>query len=441
MTIDAILNKLHITELNEMQIAVARLMSTTADDISVLSPTGSGKTLAYLLPTIFRLDTQSPLLQAVVMLPSRELARQSLAVLRSMGTSVRGLALYGGRPAMDEHREILHTQPHIIFATPGRLNDHIAKRNINPKSVRLLIIDEFDKCLEMGFLDEMQRALASMPSVERRLLLSATDSREIPRFLNLSHVQRVDYTGARSPLTVADRIHTFLLRSEQKDKLPALCQLLCSLGNQSSIVFLNYRDAVERTGSYLLEQGFVCSIYHGGLEQRQREDNLYKFTNGSSTVLVATDLASRGLDIPDVDNIIHYHLPQGSAEYTHRIGRTARWDAQGRTFFLLGPSEQLPEYVSGDIPLYPLPAVAPAVPLPRMSTIYIGKGKKDKISKSDVLGFLCKKCALQGSDIGRIDITDRYCYVAVSRNKLRSVLRLAAGEKIKGIRTVFEPVV
>lgn len=440
MNIDSILKKLHIENLNKMQIDVARAVSTTDDDITILSPTGSGKTLAYLLPSVFQLNPIIDTVQMVVMVPSRELAKQSAEVLQSMGVPLRGIALYGGRPTMEEHREIIKVKPQIVFATPGRLNDHIAKGNLNPKGVRLLVIDEFDKCLEMGFCDEMQRVVDSLPSVRRRILLSATDCDDIPRFVNMQQVQHIDYTEPESGISASDRIKSFVVRSEQKDKLDTLYRLLLSFGNASSIVFLNYRDSVERTFGFLKEKGFVCSEYHGGLEQRQREDNLYKFSNGSSLVLVSTDLASRGLDIPDVDNIVHYHLPQHEAEYTHRVGRTARWDAEGRTFILLGPEEHLPEYVDQNMPEYVIPTDIVKVPQPRMATLYIGKGKKDKISKSDVLGFLCKKCGLQGSEIGRIDVTDRYCYAAVVRPKISSVLRLAAGEKIKGIKTVVEEV-
>lgn len=435
MNIDNILQKLHIENLNKMQLDVARTVSTSDNDIIVLSPTGSGKTLAYLLPLVFRLNPVLDVVQMVVVVPSRELAKQSAEVLRSMGVPLRGIALYGGRPAMDEHREMMKLKPQVVFATPGRFNDHVAKGNINPKGVRLLVIDEFDKCLEMGFSDEMQRLTESLPSVARRILLSATDSEDIPRFVNIRNAERIDYTEPDSGISASERIKSFVVKSPDKDKLETLSRLLLSFGDTSSIVFLNYRNSVERVFSYLQDKGFVCSAYHGGFDQRQREDNLYKFSNGSASVLVSTDLASRGLDIPDVDNIIHYHLPQSEAEFTHRVGRTARWDAEGRTFILVGPEENLPDYVDHNIPEYVIPDELPQVPQPKMSTIYIGKGKKDKISKSDVLGFLCKKCGLSGNEIGRIDIADRFCYAAVLRTKLKSVLRLAAGEKIKGVKT------
>ena len=220
-----------------------------------------------------------------------------------------------------------------------------------------------------------------------------------------------------------------------------LAQLLMTLGDTQSIVFLNYRDSVERTDEYLRKQGFVTSAFHGGMEQRQREDALYKFSNGSATVLVSTDLASRGLDIPHIENIIHYHLPSSEDALIHRVGRTARWDQMGKTFFVVGPEEHIPEYAEGNIENYLLPSPfgeGLEVRLPRMSTLYIGKGKKDKISKGDIVGFLCKKGGVEPSDIGRIDVNDRYAYVAVKREKVQQVLRLTQGEKIKGIRTVVE---
>jgi len=239
---------------------------------------------------------------------------------------------------------------------------------------------------------------------------------------------------------IPDRIRLYTVTSTEKDKLECLKKLLLSLDDTSSIVFLNYRDSVERVALFLKENGFTLSWFHGGMEQRERESALYKFSNGSAPILVSTDLASRGLDIPDVDNIIHYHLPETEDSYVHRVGRTARWDKEGRTFFILGPDEHLPEYVSNDHEEYQIPESLPKPALPRMATIYIGKGKKDKISKMDIVGFLCKKGGLNSSDIGKIDVKDRFTYVAVLRAKIKKLISLTKGEKIKGIRTVVEEV-
>ena len=240
--------------------------------------------------------------------------------------------------------------------------------------------------------------------------------------------------------TVSDRVTLFEVKSPEKDKLDTLNKLLCDLGDSQSIVFLGFRDAVERVDDYLRRQGFATSAFHGGMEQKQREDALYKFSNGSANVFISTDLASRGLDIPEIANIIHYHLPLNEQELIHRVGRTARWDKQGRAYFIVGPEETIPPFVDGDVELYTPSPSALQPSLPKMATVYIGKGKKDKISKGDIVGFLCKKGGLESSEIGRISVNDRYTYAAVSRPKLQQVLRLTKGEKIKGIKTVVEPV-
>ena len=239
---------------------------------------------------------------------------------------------------------------------------------------------------------------------------------------------------------VPDRVHIYKVESPTKDKLETLQQLLLSFGGQSTIVFLNYRDSVERTANFLIEAGFCVSFFHGGMEQKQREAALYRFSNGSANILVSTDLASRGLDIPDIDNIVHYHIPESEDGYIHRVGRTARWDKQGRAFFILNSQEQIPAYVDAEVEDYAV-SDAPLRPaLPRNITLYIGKGKKDKVSKGDIVGFLCKKGGLRSDEIGRIDVNDRYAYAAVARDKAKQVLRLTKGEKIKGIKTVVEEV-
>ena len=434
-----ILAKLGIGELNPMQQDAMNHILRGRNDVVVLSPTGTGKTLAYLLPLVQMLDVQSDAVQALVVVPGRELALQSDGVMKSMGSGLRSQACYGGRTAMDEHRVMKKNRPQLVFGTPGRLNDHLDKGNIDPHLIKYIVIDEFDKCLEMGFQDEMSRLLGKLPLLERRFLLSATDTDLIPRFVEMGRTDSLDYLVEEEPLN--DRVEVYCVKSPEKDKLSTLAQLLISLGETQSIVFLNYRDSVERTDQFLRQQGFVTSAFHGGLEQRQREDALYKFSNGSATVLVSTDLASRGLDIPHIDNIIHYHLPANEEALVHRVGRTARWDATGKTFFLVGPEEHVPEFVEDDVITY-----AEAVPqhtepaLPQMATLYIGKGKKDKISKGDIVGFLCKKGGLEPSEVGRIDVKDRYAYAAVKREKLQQVIRLTRGDKIKGIKTIIEEV-
>lgn len=435
--IDKILDKLGI-QLNPMQEETMHAVLHGNKDVVVLSPTGSGKTLAYLMPLVQLIDPKVDEPQLVVVTPGRELALQSTEVLKSMGTGLRTMACYGGRAAMDEHRVMNKVLPQVIFGTPGRLTDHLDKGNFSAEHVKYLVIDEFDKCLEMGFQDEMGRLIASLPYLERHFLLSATEAEEIPRFVHMGRVETIDYRMDEEQ--VPERIRIYQVKSPQKDKLETLAQLLLSLGDESSIVFLNYRDSVERTNEFLRSRGFATSAFHGGLEQHEREDALYKFSNGSANIFVSTDLGARGLDIPDIDNIIHYHLPECEDSYIHRVGRTARWEATGKAFFLLGPSEDIPSYVDAEVEDYEIPSDLPAPAKPRMATIYIGKGKKDKISKGDIVGYLCNIGQLQSSEIGKIDVKDRYAYVAVSRTKLKQVLKLTAGQKIKGIKTVIEEV-
>ena len=440
MDIQQILNKLHITALNEMQQHTAEAVLGSDGDVVLLSPTGTGKTLAYLLPLVQLLDSTSDAVQALVITPGRELALQSDNVLKSMGCGLRSTACYGGRATMDEHKVLKEVRPQIVFGTPGRLNDHLDKDNISRYAIQYLIIDEFDKCLEMGFQGEMQRLVKSLPALRRRILLSATNAEQIPQFVNMSKKGTlIDFLPEEEQ--TSERVTLYEVHSPQKDKLETLKQLLLSFGDESSIVFLNYRESVERVNSYLVEQGFTTSCFHGGLEQRQREDQLYRFSNGSANVLVATDLASRGLDIPNIQNIIHYHLPESQEGYIHRVGRTARWDATGRSFFILNASEHIPDYVEGDVVEYTATESQYTIPaLPRMATLYIGKGKKDKISKGDIVGFLCKNGGLKADEIGRIDVKDRYAYVAIRREKVKQTLHLVQGQKIKGIKTIVEEV-
>ena len=437
MDINKIFEKLGFIELNAMQEATSDAVLHTDKDIVVLSPTGSGKTFAYLLPLIQRLDASQDEIQAVIIVPGRELALQSATVLQNMGSGLRSCACYGGRAAMDEHKVLRQIRPQIVFATPGRLNDHLDKNNIAADAIRYVIIDEFDKCLEMGFSDEMGSIMGKLPNVERRILLSATDADAIPKFVNMGRTVRLDFLDKEQ---VPDRVNVYKIMSPEKDKLETLSRVLRNLGNESSIVFLNFRDSVERTDDFLRMQGFATSAFHGGMDQKMREDALYKFSNGSANVFVSTDLASRGLDIPNINNIIHYHLPESEEGYIHRVGRTARWDAQDRAIFILGPTETMPVYIKERPEQYDIPSELPPPAQPKMATIYIGKGKRDKISKGDIVGYLCKKGGLDKTEIGRIDVKERYVYAAVSRQKLNQVLDLTKCEKIKGIKTIVESV-
>jgi len=427
------LSRLGISDLNAMQ---QDMLQTARKGTSVvlLSPTGSGKRLAYLLPLLQKLDAKNDQLQALVIVPSRELAIQTVDVARRICSELRAAACYGGRPAMEEHQQMRGLRPHLVAATPGRLLDHLQKGNLQTESVGTLVIDEFDKSLELGFREQMQGIISLLPSVQQRILLSATDTDDIPAFVGTRDYVRLDFLDEESD----DRLSLRLVKSPEKDKLQTLYRLLCTLGTQKSLVFVGYRESVERVGNFLDGQGVTADIFHGGMEQRDRERALYRFMNSSANVLVSTDLASRGLDITAVDNIIHYHLPSSEEACTHRNGRTARWDMQGSAYFILGPEEHLPDYIpSEEVEPYPLPAKVPAPASPLWVTLYIGKGKKDKISRGDIVGFLTKQGDMESSQIGRIDVLPHWSYVAVERVGSRRLLERIKGLKIKGQKTIY----
>lgn len=433
MTYD--ISRIGIDSLNAMQQDMLEA-SRRHDTIVLLSPTGSGKTLAYLLPVLERIDAAVQSLQAVVLVPSRELAMQTAAVAKAICPDSRPMACYGGRPAMDEHRMMRGLQPRIVVATPGRMIDHLAKGNIQTDDVKMLVVDEFDKSLELGFLPQMEEVMAALRHVRRRILLSATDCPQIPRFVSTTDFYRLSYLVDEEQ--IPDRITLHTVTSPEKDKLETLGKLLCTLGNTKSLVFVGFRQSVERVQAFLTDKGFFAGMYHGGMEQRDRERSLYRFINGSCNVLVSTDLASRGLDIPGVDNVVHYHLPLDEESYIHRNGRTARWDADGDAYMLLGPTEVLPDYVRDTAVGYGIPSDCPPPSEPKWVTLYIGKGKKDKIGKGDVAGFLSKVGGLERDQIGRIDILPGWSYAAVSRAGIRLLLSRIRGQKIKGIKTVFQ---
>ncbi len=426
------LARLGISDLNPMQQEMLQLYGRERK-IVLLSPTGSGKSVAYLLPLLGTLDADASEVQALVLVPSRELALQTSDVVKKMATPVRAVACYGGRPAMEEHRKLMAQQPQLVIGTPGRILDHMRKENLRAAGIRTLVIDEFDKCLELGFREQMADILALLRP-DRCVLLSATDSPEIPNFVGQGF-RRLNYNDADEQ--IPDRIAVHQVLSPAKDKLDTLGQLLCVLGAATSLVFVNYRESVERVGSYLQQLGLVAGVFHGGMEQRDRERALFRFSNGSANIFVSTDLASRGLDIPGIQNVIHYHLPLNEEAFIHRNGRTARWDAGGDAYIILGPEEHLPDYVRCNPDVFHFPAVIPPPSLPRWETLYIGKGKRDKINKVDIVGFLSKVGGLGREQLGRIDVLPDWSYAAVERTACRDVLARVRGQKIKGQKTII----
>ena len=434
--IQSALQNLKIESLNPMQEAALE-QGTGKKDVILLSPTGSGKTLAYLLPLLLTLKPNNDSVQVLILVPSRELALQIDTVFRSMRTSWKTCCCYGGHPIAEEKKSIAGNHPAIIIGTPGRITDHLAKGNFDPETIGTLIIDEFDKSLEFGFHDEMAEIIAQLPGLKKRVLLSATDAEEIPRFTGLNRTVKLDFLPETSH-EQETRLKLMKVLSPSKDKIDTLYNLLCTLGSSSSIVFCNHRDAVDRVHKLLEDRKLSAERFHGGMEQPDRERGLYKFRNGSCHVLISTDLAARGLDIPEIEHIIHYHLPVNEEAFTHRNGRTARWDATGTSYLILHAEEKLPEYIPQDMETMELPENPARPPKSVWTTIYIGKGKKEKLSRMDIAGFLYKKGNLTREDVGAIDVKEHYAFVAVRRAKVKQLLNLIQGEKIKGMKTIIE---
>ncbi len=433
----AALAALSIDELNNMQQAVLKQFRE-GGDIVALSPTGTGKTLAFLLPMLEMLDGTRDEVQAVVVLPTRELARQVADVWKKMSTGIKAVCLHGGRPASEEAAQIKGAVPPIIIATPGRLNDHIARGTFCCDSIRVLILDEFDKSLELGFREEMENLQKSMPFVERNMLFSATDSDELSAFVEPDACVKIDFTDvAEKP---QQRTAFYVVKSTQERRLDALSTMLMLLHGEAAIVFCNFREMVDDVYAFLKKKGLSVVAYHGGMEQKQRELALYKFRSGCAVVLVCTDVASRGLDIPDVRHVVHYQRPVNEESYIHRNGRTARWDAEGNVYLFHIEGGSLPEYVPQGLPEFdfkrpvPMPVRAP------WSVLYVGKGKKDKISRGDIAGFFMKKGGAKQNELGTIVVFDRYSYVAVRSERVKPLLRAVANEKIKGIKTIIEEI-
>ena len=426
---DTILANLKIEALNEMQEASLKANETN-DNVILLSGTGSGKTLAYLLPIVKLLDTKLKKVQALILVPSRELAIQIDEVFRKMATGFKVTCCYGGHKRETEENNLKQC-PAVIIGTPGRVADHIRRNNFELEQITTLVLDEFDKSLELGFQEEMSFIIGLLPSVKKRILTSATEAVGIPGFIGLTSPVRLNFLSATIEKDEADELVIMTVISSDKDKSDTLFRLICMVGNKSMIIFCNHRESVERTNSLLKEKGIVTVFYHGGMEQQERESAMCKFKNGTSNVLVTTDLASRGLDIPDIKYIIHYHLPASEDVYTHRNGRTARMEAGGKSVLILSQEEKLPGYITGKVEEIVLPERVELPEKPKWSTLFIAAGKKDKVNKIDIVGFLSKAGKLKKDDIGLIEVKDFFSFVAVRKLKIGELLELIKNEKIK----------
>lgn len=448
------LSRLGIEELNEMQTATAKALANN-DDVILLSPTGSGKTVAFLLPLIKHLSDVD-YVQTLILVPSRELALQIESVFKMMQTGYKITCCYGGHSIKVETNN-LNESPAVIVGTPGRVDDLLKRRILSLSKVTTIVLDEFDKSLEMGFKEEMSYIMDKMLSLERKILTSATNIEELPDFVGiknpyylnfLKEIKTNDKLRVKKVFFGVDNVQVEGQKNvddtdsegfKEVNKFQTINRLLGKHDGESILVFFNHRDAVKRVSKFLKSINVVHELFHGELKQDDRERTLAKFRNGTCKILLSTDLAARGLDIPEIDCVIHYHLPISEQAYTHRNGRTARMNANGMAYILVPEDNKvLPLFIPKDLETIELSAVKPDLSNPEWETLYISKGKKDKINKIDVVGFLSQKGKLKKDEIGLIEVKDFHCYVAIKKSKTNEVLKLIQNEKIKNIKAKIE---
>jgi len=422
-----ILQKLNIQVLNPMQEEAIPLIKNTTNTI-LLSPTGTGKTLAFSLPLLTILDPESPDVQVLILVPSRELAIQIEQVIRSMGSGYKVNAVYGGRPVSKDKIEIKHN-PAILIGTPGRILDHFNSERFSKTSIQTLILDEFDKSLEVGFEEEMKAIISQLPNLNKRVLTSATQGISIPGFVRLDKPSIVNYLDKKTPSKLT--IKTVV--SPSQNKLKTLVDLVNYLGNAPGIVFCNLRDSIDEVSAYLNRQNISHACFSGVMEQKDRERALIKFRNGSSQILVATDLAARGIDIPELKFIIHYELPRHEEEFIHRNGRTARVNSKGTVYILKWERESLPEFIKDvkgiDVSSKSSQKIEPKPQY--WETLFISGGRKDKISKGDIAGLFFKQGGLNKDQLGNIELKPDCAFVAIPLSLADELVEKLSNSRLK----------
>jgi len=430
--VEKVLGNLKIASLNEMQQA-AIAATDKGKDVVLLAPTGSGKTLGFLLPVLKNLNAATKGVQALVLVPSRELALQIEQVFKQMGTGFKVNCCYGGHPVKTE-RNNFEQPPAVLIGTPGRIAYHLRKENFDESSITTLVLDEFDKALEFGFQEDMAYIIGNLRSLKQRMLTSATQMEAIPDFTGLKSPVEINFL---KDVKVAPDLKLKKVMTTAEDKLDTLFELICKIGNKTTLLFCNHRETVDRISDLLIDKDLAHDIFHGGMEQDERERALLKFRNGSIKILITTDLASRGLDIPEVEYIIHYQLPYTEDAFLHRNGRTARMNAKGTAYLMMTEEDKYP-FLKSDIEVEKLKGNYQLPKDSQWQTLYIAAGKKDKVNKIDIVGLLLKKGGLEKDDVGLIEVKDQSSYVAVKRNMVHKVLAALANERIKNKKVKIE---
>lgn len=416
-----ILSKLGIETLNDMQ-RQAQEAIFTEKEVLLFSPTGTGKTLAFLLPIMQLLDPKSDDIQVLILVPSRELAIQIEQVIRSMGSGYKTNAVYGGKPGAKDKAELRHA-PAILVGTPGRIADHIRRETINITTINMLVLDEFDKSLEVGFETEMKEIIKALPVLNKMILTSATRRVAIPSFMKIKKPLELNFSK--------DKENRLQLKTviAHDDKLNTLKALIDHTGTEQGIIFCNVKETLHTVSDFLHQNSISHACFYGGLEQVDRERALIQFRNGTHRLLLSTDLAARGLDIPEIGFIIHYEVPPRQAEFTHRNGRTARMHKHGVAYVLKLNNEKLPDFVNtqGVEELQPKTSVYQ----PQWQTVYISGGRKDKISKGDIAGLFMKQGSVQKQQLGVIELQQDCAYVAVDASVAFDVIDRLNNSKLK----------
>lgn len=428
-----ILLNLDIEALNEMQIAAQETILNDAN-VLLLSPTGSGKTLAFLLPIFEMLDENCKDVQCLILVPSRELGLQIEQVWKKMGTDYKVNVCYGGHSIETEIKN-LSNPPAILIGTPGRIADHLDRGTFSADNIQTLILDEFDKSLQLGFHEQMSFIISRLHKVNKRVLVSATSDIEIPKYTRVSNPTVLDFIPSEEENS---NLSLKMVVSKEKDKINSLFNLICSLKSEAAIIFCNHRDAAERISDTLNDKGIYSTYYHGGMDQDERERALIQFRNGSVSYLITTDLAARGLDIPEMKHVIHYHLPLKEDEFTHRNGRTARMLASGTAYIVIHESEKKLDYLDYKAPVLNIENAMTLPKPPQFQTIYISGGKKNKLNKIDIVGFFSQKGKLEKGDLGLIEVKDFISFAAVKSNKVKDFLSNIRDEKMKGKKFKIE---
>lgn len=428
-----LLLNLGIESLNEMQETAQETILNDAN-VLLLSPTGSGKTLAFLLPIFQLLQPEISTVQCLILVPSRELGLQIEGVWKKMGTDYKVNVCYGGH-SIDTEIKNLSNPPAVLIGTPGRIADHIERETFKLDTIQTLVLDEFDKSLQLGFHEQMSFIISKLTKLNKRVLVSATAGIEIPKYTKVLHPTVLDFIPSEEE---ESNLSLKMVVSKEKDKINSLFKLICSLKSQAAIVFCNHRDAAERISDTLNQMGIYATYYHGGMDQDERERALIQFRNGSVSYLITTDLAARGLDIPEMKHVIHYHLPAKEDEFTHRNGRTARMLASGTAYILAHESEKKMDYLDYGMPVLSVENATTLPKPPEFQTIYISGGKKNKLNKIDIVGFFSQKGKLDKSDLGLIEVKDFISFAAVKSKKVKEFLANIRDEKMKGKKFKIE---